>query len=65
VRGQQLVEEGDLEPLGSRWLLKDDEDDMDDMDDMDDHNEDAVLLCEGERENVSIKIVQSEISNDH
>ena len=31
----------------------------------DDDDEDAVLLCGGERENVSIKIVQSEISNDH
>jgi hypothetical protein len=51
VRGRHLVEEGDLEPLGSRWLHKDDEDDMDDMDDMDDDDEDAVLLCEGEREN--------------
>ncbi len=45
VRGRHLVEEGDLEPLGSRWLHKDNEDDMDDDD------EDAVLLCGGEREN--------------
>jgi hypothetical protein len=54
VRGRHLVEEGDLEPQVSRWLLKDDEDDMDDMndiDDMDDDDEDVVLLCEGERVN--------------
>jgi hypothetical protein len=31
----------------------------------DDDDEDAVLLCGGARENVSIKIIQSEISNDH
>jgi hypothetical protein len=37
----------------------------DDDDDKDDDDEDAVLLCGGEREHVSIKFVQSEISNDH
>jgi hypothetical protein len=45
--GLHLVEEGDLEPLGSRWLLKVMKMILDGyMDDMDDDDEDAASLVE-------------------